>query len=405
MRVSYAELALGKVYVQMKSGDNFRGYMVDEDRDTYTFRNNLNKPKEFIVQRSDVLFLAERNPSGLKGNGSYTYISLKWFHPYDRMNSYNIYIKKNKGDKYEKVDTVISNSVHLNGLKGNTKYYIIVTGVDENGIETTPSNEIEVTTLNSPPFPPSGLKMTHLKTGETNAEWKAATDLDGFIAKYKIYKIKNNKKELSGETKDTVIKISEKTVIDKIHIIAVDNMGAESSIYYAIMLPLSFTPGVIFPLEKFGLMHNVGIGGMFSFSARNLFFYNFEGGIALGFYYMQGKNLQDEKNMQYNDFMLVPAYLYAGYNIGITAGVILKPVISFGGAYLDVKYFDRNRTIAEGRDMHMQIFELSFKAGISAEYRFENSLSITLGCEYGAIIKKTGLLHFILLNAGVSYSF
>jgi fibronectin type 3 domain-containing protein len=394
-----------RVDVKLKDGKEFKTNLAAEDNDKYTFRDDINKAKEYTVRRSDVLFITDHYPSGLKGEGSFTDISLNWYYPYNKMEHFNIYLKKSTEDKYTLAGKAGSNSFKLKGLKGNMNYNIRVTGVNEAGIETAQSNEIIVTTLNSPPFSPTGLKVKQIKEGGTLVEWKAATDPDGTVVKYNINKLNIYKKEFLGDSKETNFNATEKIPAYKILVSAVDDKGAESPPLYAIMLPLSFTPGVVFPLEKFGFMYNVGFGGMLSFSARNLFFYNFEGGVSLGFYYLPGKDLQDEKNKKYNDFMLVPAYLYAGYNIGIAAGFCLKPVISIGGAYLDVKYFDRNKTISEGRDIHMQIFEISFKAGITAEYRFENSLSVTLGCEYGAIIEKSGLLHFIVLNAGISYSF
>ena len=147
MRVLYTEINMGKIYVQLKNGENFRGYLIDEDRDTYTFRHVINKPEEFTVQRSKVLFIAERNPSELKGESSYTEISLTWSPPYDKMKFYNIYYKKKKNDKYILADKAWKNSFNLKGLNNFTKYFIMVTGVDDTGVETTPSNEIEITTL------------------------------------------------------------------------------------------------------------------------------------------------------------------------------------------------------------------------------------------------------------------
>jgi hypothetical protein len=110
LRVLYTELNMGKVYVQMKSGDNFRGYMVDEDRDSYLFRYDLYKPEEFTVKRTDVLFIAERNPSGLKGKSGYTEIDLTWFLPYDKMKYFNVYYKRKDENKYALAGVAGSNS-------------------------------------------------------------------------------------------------------------------------------------------------------------------------------------------------------------------------------------------------------------------------------------------------------
>ena len=67
MRILYTELTMGKILVQKKNGDNLTAFMVDEDRETYTFRNDLYKPQEFKLNRNEVLFVAERAPSGMKG--------------------------------------------------------------------------------------------------------------------------------------------------------------------------------------------------------------------------------------------------------------------------------------------------------------------------------------------------
>ena len=405
LRVSYADLNLGKLYVQMKSGENFRAYMVEEEAEFYRFRKIINKPDEFVIEKEEILFLAERSPSGLKGTSGYTDILLKWYPPYDKMRSYNIYIKKKKEDKYLLADTTVFTSTRIKKLSSKTKYFFKVTGIDDTGIETLPSNELEISTFIREPYPPSGLKVAHPKTGGTNIEWKPAVSLDTTVVKYKVYTLKNNKKELAGDTNDTSFKISEPTALENIQITAVDDLGKESSALFAIMLPLTFTPGVIFPLGKTAEMFNIGFGGMFSFSGRNMFFYNFEAGISLGCYYMQGKKLLEEKNLTFQDFIIAPVYIFASYNIWIVKGFYLKPVLSVGGAYLDVKYLDRNKTILEGRDKHLQIFEFAFKAGISAEYRFTNSLSVSVGCEYSAILQNTGLLHFLIVNAGIGYSF
>jgi hypothetical protein len=90
--------------------------MVDEDRESYTFRNELYRNIEFKVPRLDVLFLAERNPSGLKGEAGTDRIRLSWYHPYDKMERYNIYAKRGKQDKYVLKETSRRNSYTLEDL-------------------------------------------------------------------------------------------------------------------------------------------------------------------------------------------------------------------------------------------------------------------------------------------------
>ncbi|NCC45307.1 MAG: hypothetical protein EOM18_17375, partial [Clostridia bacterium] len=44
MRILYTDLYMGKVYIQKIDGKSIVAYMVDEDRDTYTFRMEIYKP-------------------------------------------------------------------------------------------------------------------------------------------------------------------------------------------------------------------------------------------------------------------------------------------------------------------------------------------------------------------------
>ncbi|PKL17080.1 MAG: hypothetical protein CVV49_12765 [Spirochaetae bacterium HGW-Spirochaetae-5] len=160
-----------------------------------------------------------------------------------------------------------------------------------------------------------------------------------------------------------------------------------------------FTPGVIIPFGEFREISDIGYGGLFSITRSNLFFRNFEGGVAPGFYYM------NPKNKDYDQLFIAPVYLTAGYILGIGRGFAVKPVISIGAAYIDAKYIDREKSISEGQDSHLKTVEPAFKTGISAEYIIADSLTCSIGCDYGAVIEKEGNLTFIVASAGVNYSF
>ncbi len=160
-----------------------------------------------------------------------------------------------------------------------------------------------------------------------------------------------------------------------------------------------FTPGGIIPFGKFGEISDFGFGGLFSISRKNLFFKNFEGGIAPGFYTMH------PKDKDYDSIFFAPIYLTAGYRIGIGNSFCIKPVISLGGAYVDAKYKDRKKSISEGQDSHLKTFEPASKSGLTAEYSITDSLTSAIGCEYGGVFEKDGNLNFIVVSAGLNYSF
>ena len=81
MRILYTDLKMGKVYIQMRDGTSRIAYIVDEDRMSYICREELYSPKEFVLKRSAVLFVAEKNPSGLKGDSASDSIRLEWLPP------------------------------------------------------------------------------------------------------------------------------------------------------------------------------------------------------------------------------------------------------------------------------------------------------------------------------------
>ncbi len=410
IRILYSKLKMGKIYIQKRDGDSIVAYIVDEDQESYTFRKELYKPEEFVLKREDVLFMAEKNPSGLKVSGEIgtDRVSLVWLPPFDEVKKYNIYIKKNKSDKYELIDSTGSKSITLKNLSSNTTYFLTVTSIDSSDYESPPSNELKITTKNIPPTEPDITSSGDIKAEERIIVWNTSTDLDGNVEKYRIYGTKDDKREMIAEIKKSEYVLKKALSYDKVEIRAVDNSGEESDTANVKLFPNTFLdlyPGVIIPLGKFSEMYEIGYGGLISISERNFIFKNFEAGIALGFYYMQGKNILAEKNLDYQTLMFAPLYLTAEYNFRIGDSFAIKPGLSIGGVYLDAKYVDRNRTAVEGRDMHLQTFEPAFKAGLSARYMFTDYLSLTAGCEYGAVVEKNGLLSFITANAGIGYSF
>ena len=55
--------------VRLTDGSSFTAYLAFEDTDAYTFRKDINRPEEFIVQRKQVLFMARSNPTDLECRG------------------------------------------------------------------------------------------------------------------------------------------------------------------------------------------------------------------------------------------------------------------------------------------------------------------------------------------------
>ncbi len=408
MRLLYTRLKMGKIYIQRRDGKGVVAFIVDEDQESYTFRKELYSPEEFIINRSEVLFLAEKNPSGLQVDGSAgtDRVSLKWLPPYGEVKKYNLYLKKNDKDKYELIDSTWSKSITLKNLTSNTNYFLIVTSIDSEGYESTPSNELKIKTANIPPAEPEITSSGDIKSDERNIIWNGSIDTDGKVEKYRIYGTQDHNRTIIAEIMKTEYFLRNALSYTKVEIAAVDDKGDESVTAEVNLLPettFEIQPGLIIPLGKFKNMFNPGYGGMLSFSENNLFFKNFTGGVALGFYYMKGNDLMTEKDKDYHNFILVPLYLTSGYNYGIGESLKIKPLLSFGSAYMDVKYKDASSPAKPNK--HLQIISPAFKAGIAAKYSLTEYISFSAGCEYGAIIQNNGVLNSIYVNAGIGYSF
>ena len=155
-RILYTKLNMAKVFIQKRDGKAVVAFIVDEDQESYTCRNELYSPEEFNLKRSAVLFMAEKNPSGLQYEGDIgtDRVNLTWLAPYGAVKKYNIYIKKKDSAKYELAESPEGTSVTLKNLESNTIYFLIATSVDMANYESTPSNELEITTANIHPYKP-----------------------------------------------------------------------------------------------------------------------------------------------------------------------------------------------------------------------------------------------------------
>ena len=395
-----------RVEVHLKNGKKFKTNLAAEDNDKYTFRDDINKSKDFSIKRSDVLFITERYPSGLNGKGGYTDISLNWFYPYDKMKHFNIYQKKNTEDKYILAGKTGSDSFKLKGLKGNTNYNIRVTGVNEAGIETTPSNEILVTTLNSPPFSPSALKVKHIKEGGTLVEWKPATDPDGTVVKYKIYKVKNNKKEPAGEVKETAFKINEKENIYRIQVHAIDNMNAESGaankrINQKDIFRIIISPAIIFPIDIFSSLGDVGFGVTVSFMAQNLFVKGFTLGHEFTYFYKLGKDSAATTGQNIHGMNLVTGTFKTGYSFQVTDFFFITPTVSFGAGYIDITYRSKDLTT----ERSARGFDPVGAVSVSFDFIVSDYFFIGINAGYGLFFENKKVFQFVScgINLGVRF--
>ncbi len=398
-----------RVDVQLKDGKTFKTYLVIDDQNAYTFKDNLDDKEDKVVKKSDVLYITERYPSALRGNADTGSIELEWFAPYDPMNVYNIYTKK-KGEEYQLASTSSGNSYTLKGLSGNTEYTIKVTGVGNDKVETKSSNELKLSTRNTPPAEAVITAVVKLDTGELSITWTAATDNDGKVELYRIYGKKDDKRELISELKKTEYTLKDFESYDKVELVAVDDKGDESdSVKVKVAsgggeTALGFTPGVIIPLGKFGEMADIGYGGMLCLTERNLYFDGFETGIGTGFYYAEGKDRIKEGKPLFHRFLIAPLLINAGYRFNFWESFSVIPTISLGAAYFNMTYLKYD-SIKMDEEITENFVDPMVKCGVGIEYSITESFSVSLISEYGMFIEMSGPMEFITAGIGVNYRF
>lgn len=397
MRILYTSLKMGKIYIQKRDGEGLVAFMVDEDRDSYTFRKDLYKPEEFVLQRIDVLFLAEKNPSGLKGVADTDSIALTWLPPYDSVKHYNVYYSSDKKEKYKLAGSPWGKSYTLGNLSSNKTYYIIVTSVDSDGYESSPSNELKITTKNIPPDAPGNLTKSISSDKKINLSWEASTDKDGVIKEYRIIiREKHQDQKVAGSTDKTgyTIKGIDPENIKQISVKAVDNNGDESEMSDLYGKPVLFTikPVAAYPFGKMKDLYSSGYGASISFSAFDNFFDNSILSLEAGFIRWGGeKDMIDYMNM-------FPFTLSAGYRFYFTDQFSISATAGAGGVYMSTTYED-----AAFQTVTDSAFEPLFTGNLSFDYLITDNLSLSAGGGYYSIYEESGMKSFAEVQISLSY--
>jgi len=396
LRTLYTELYMGKIHIQKVDGTSVDAYQVDEDQQSITFRKEINKPEEFTLKRDDILFTTRSNPVGLEGAAETDHIVLKWKPPYTKAKEYNVYIKSDK--TYILAGKSGSPGYTLRGVKSNTAYAIKVTAVDNEGIESLPTNEIKIKTRNIPPVPPSHLKIEVRSDNSVYLTWEAGLSVDGKIKGYRILE-----KQRSGfsETGFAVKNEYEARYADKgVHeyvLRTVDVNGWESgdsSVVSTLPLRIDFSleGSYIIPFGKFKDINKFGYGGIFRAVKPDILFYNFELGIACGYWQFKGTEKVDSSYM-------VPALLTAGYRFNI-GRLTITPRIAGGISYNYLSYTTRwlqKRTSSEIDPLVM--------GGLNLNCVLTDRISFFVGGDYARLFQKSDAYQFAVCNAGLAVRF
>ena len=399
MRILYTELKMGKIYIQKRDGKGIVAYMVDEDRESYTFRLDLYKPEEFNLKRSAVLFIAEKNPSGLQTDGEIgtDRVSLLWEPPYDKVKNYNIYIKKNDKDKYELVESTGSKSAALKNLSSNTNYFIIVTSIDSDDYESPPSNELQVKTKNLAPSVPEGI-VRDVKGNKIIVKWNESKDTDGKLKGYNIYNRDERDKGMIAAVKIPEYTLPENISIFKLEISSVDDLDMESSkvrVLVPLQLIVSAAPAMMVLAGDLGDMFKYGYGGVLNIGLRNIMLQDFEAGLSFSYFTLPGK---EEMNTDRLNF--IPVSVHAGYHLWMSNWFSFFPFMKIGVAYSIVTYTDLTG------DTDKTITDPVAAAGLALTANTDN-YTFSIGGDYGIIYESAGVKPFYegFLSCGVMFEF
>ncbi len=411
LRILYTEIYLGKVFVQKNDGKNIVCYMVNEDRETYTFRLDLYKNDEFILQREEVLFIARGNPSGLSmtSDPEFETVAVKWFPPYNQVKVYRVYVKSESDANFVLNGETKSKEYVIKNLKSNAKYVAVVKAVDEANDESQPSNEIKFLTKNRAPLPPENAKFenTSKKDGTVKYKinWNAAVDTDGKVTGYKIYKIFKGETSFSADVKKTEFVFADNEDADAVEVISVDELGAESKkkvIYIKARKEFSVgvSPAVMFPLSDLRKLSEIAYGAVINGAFSNYFFDNFEFGFTWGIYNLVGKESYLEPESSLNMVIISPLTLNAGYAFHPISQLRVTPALHAGTCfvYMNYNHFD----MISSSEKAVTGFEIVPAAGLSLEMRYDinDDFFVDVLSNVMFIFEKETTLSFCAVSAG-----
>ncbi|MBN2402155.1 MAG: fibronectin type III domain-containing protein [Spirochaetes bacterium] len=374
IRILYTDLNMGKVYIQKRDGTSIIVHIVDEDRTSYVCRKELYSPEEFTLKRSDVLFVAEKNPSGLQGQADMTWVKLTWFPPYDPVSVYNIYIREGRRGKYEKIDHTSNKEITIKGLKSNTEYYFIVKSVDRDNYESPPSNEIKLTTKNIPPLPPKDSFVEQKPDGSFILTWPAAVDPDGTIKEYKIYKIYDRKTSLFVTTTKTEYIVSLKEKFDRFFIKSIDNLNTESvdnTPFYFGPRPeinIAIQPVFAVPMGNLGKLVDYGYGVTLRGGLSNYYLSGLDLKLELSYIYFKGKSDFAAPENSLESIVLAPALLSAGYSFYPFKALRISPALYFGICYVQTNYTYFDIPSSSKKSVKDTAYEPVIGAGLSVRW-------------------------------------
>ncbi|MBN2159820.1 MAG: fibronectin type III domain-containing protein [Spirochaetes bacterium] len=403
LRILYTDIYLGKVVVRLTDGSSLEAYLVDENADAYTFRNNLYLPDEYTVPRKKVLFMARTNPTDLHGTADTRSIWIAWYPPYKPPRGYRVYFKEIAETEFRKAGATGWLSYTIRGLKEKTRYRIMVTAIDDTGGESLPTDEIEIMT-NTPPDPPPGARLTRLPEdrGTIGAciTWRPAIDPDGSVKGYRIYRVTGEKRSLAGKADgcEYTLKGLDPKTTHYFAVRSVDNDGVESADAPVntrlIEFDVSARGCFLMPVRDLGKILHPGWGGLITVTAANFPAWGLNMGLGGGFLYFTGWGKSVRKSW------MAPMLFTINYRFMIGHHFSISPEISAGLSYISISYTARRLGLNGVVYPSRTGVEPTIMAGIAVTATIKSRVLFHIVADYGMIIEKKGIMDFIACEAG-----
>ena len=423
LRLLYTDIYMGKVYVQKNTGEVIACYMVDEDRESYTFRMDLYKPKEFKVLRDDVLFIARGNPTRLKveGNPKIFEVDLTWFPPYTKVKGYNIYLKTKDDAEFKLHSSCKKNIETVKNLKSNTEYEAMVKAIDADDEESLPTNKIKFKTANRPPDAPTEtvLKNTAVKGEpvEFTLTWNEAVDHDGEVVSYKVYrKIEKEVKLIAEFDKKKKgykpeLKFDKNDYVDFLYITVIDDLGAESerkTVYGAVRKEFDLGVNAVgaYAIGDMANLTDYGYGAEIRGNFSNFFIKNLEFGFNIQCINFNTADDYNSNNVRLNQLLFMPVTVYGGYTFRPFSWLRIAPLLHAGASVvmLDYDIYEDSETEDDSENVSGMIYRGA--AGIEVSARIDAGNKVYVEMKLGAMgIIESAVFPYAVCSLGAGYRF
>lgn len=405
IRIIYTDLYMGKVFVRLTTGEVVEGYQIDEDRDNYTFRKEINKPEEFTLSRKKVMFIARTNPTDLSSEASIERIVITWSPPFKPAKSYKVYMREIKsGEPFKVAGETADVEYVLKNLSKSTSYEVYVTAIAETGEESLPSEKIITNTI---PVSPDELRITEKNSDDgklvtLTMTWDSVTDTGSRVASYSIYNIDDDRKKIGNTTgNEFVMKDFPAEGRHWFALVSVNDLGVESTDVKAVYdagfkIYTRIMGSYIYPLGTMKELSESGYGGLFDFGLSRK---KYSLGIETGYFRFNCKD--DIKSM-----VMIPALLEMNYMIPLFYTFSFRPVIKTGGSFDMIEYIVHDKADPLiTRITSKKNFDPMCSAGAYLQFDITDHITISAGVEYAVIFQKSGRMSFASGSSGIGIIF